>query len=252
MLEMARYAMATGESIFFGAARVFKPLMWFFFVAAITDLHLARPPVGRRGRVRGDLTGIPGRSRRRVALIFVGVLFSLAQGHLQLPREAPRPADRPPGRRHRRHRRDRRQLGDLGDTVTGMFAFGYFPDRHCPRPGSRSWSARSRSPGRPACSRCGTRCNCVTAVPAWVRTSRRSRGLAHAKVSDAVDAVAGLHVRHRGPRGDGEVEGLAQVGHVRRASLLFWGITMLVTVSFTVLALSAAENPGRAGADPGR
>src|SRR5690625_6221905 len=27
MLEMARYAMATGESIFMGAARVFKPLI---------------------------------------------------------------------------------------------------------------------------------------------------------------------------------------------------------------------------------
>ena len=35
MLEMARYAMATGESIFTGAARVFKPIMWFFFVTAI-------------------------------------------------------------------------------------------------------------------------------------------------------------------------------------------------------------------------
>ena len=31
MLEMARYAMATGESIFFGAARVWQPLMWMFF-----------------------------------------------------------------------------------------------------------------------------------------------------------------------------------------------------------------------------
>ncbi|HWD83064.1 MAG TPA: Nramp family divalent metal transporter, partial [Kribbella sp.] len=35
LLEMARYAMATGESIFFGAARIFKPLMWFFYAAAI-------------------------------------------------------------------------------------------------------------------------------------------------------------------------------------------------------------------------
>ena len=35
MLEMSRYAMATGESIFTGAARVFKPIMWFFFVTAI-------------------------------------------------------------------------------------------------------------------------------------------------------------------------------------------------------------------------
>ncbi len=37
------------------------------------------------------------------------------------------------------------------------------------------------------------------------------------------------------------------------ALLLFWGITMLVTVSFTVLAMSAArENPNVAGADRGR
>src|SRR3954452_7224266 len=35
MLEMARYAMATGESIFFGAARVWQPIMWLFFVTAI-------------------------------------------------------------------------------------------------------------------------------------------------------------------------------------------------------------------------
>src|SRR5215210_5411598 len=35
MLEMARYAMATGESIFFGAARLAKPIMWFFFATAI-------------------------------------------------------------------------------------------------------------------------------------------------------------------------------------------------------------------------
>src|SRR5919109_696177 len=34
MLEMARYAMATGESIFFGAARVWQPLMWMFFLIA--------------------------------------------------------------------------------------------------------------------------------------------------------------------------------------------------------------------------
>ncbi len=35
MLEMARWAMATGESIFFGAARLAKPIMWFFFIVAI-------------------------------------------------------------------------------------------------------------------------------------------------------------------------------------------------------------------------
>src|SRR5919112_6067271 len=35
MLEMARYAMATGESIFFGAARIAQTLMWLVFVIAI-------------------------------------------------------------------------------------------------------------------------------------------------------------------------------------------------------------------------
>src|SRR3954468_7183158 len=35
LLEMAGYGMATGESIFFGAARVWQPIMWLFFVTAI-------------------------------------------------------------------------------------------------------------------------------------------------------------------------------------------------------------------------
>ena len=35
MLEMARWATATGESIFFGAARLWRPIMWLFFAIAI-------------------------------------------------------------------------------------------------------------------------------------------------------------------------------------------------------------------------
>ncbi len=35
MLEMARYAMATGESIFFGAARLHRAIMWFFWLVAM-------------------------------------------------------------------------------------------------------------------------------------------------------------------------------------------------------------------------
>jgi hypothetical protein len=35
MFEFARYAIATGESIFFGAARLWKPIMWFFFAVAM-------------------------------------------------------------------------------------------------------------------------------------------------------------------------------------------------------------------------
>jgi hypothetical protein len=35
MMEMARYALATGESIFFGAARLHPAVMWFFWVVAM-------------------------------------------------------------------------------------------------------------------------------------------------------------------------------------------------------------------------
>ena len=35
MMEMARYALATGESIFFGAARLHPAVMWFFWVTAM-------------------------------------------------------------------------------------------------------------------------------------------------------------------------------------------------------------------------
>src|SRR5215212_5743859 len=35
MLEMARWAMATGESIFFGAARLHPFVMWFFWASAM-------------------------------------------------------------------------------------------------------------------------------------------------------------------------------------------------------------------------
>jgi hypothetical protein len=35
MLEMARWAMATGESIFFGAARLHPSVMWFFWLSAM-------------------------------------------------------------------------------------------------------------------------------------------------------------------------------------------------------------------------
>jgi len=64
MLEMARYAMATGESIFFGAARVARPLMWMFFAIAILVYiwpgHISGG--GARARAGDD----PRRARRRV------------------------------------------------------------------------------------------------------------------------------------------------------------------------------------------
>src|SRR5918992_3419083 len=58
MLEMARYAMATGESIFFGAARVFQPLMWLFFVIAIA-VYIWPGHISAGAHAVGSLTRLP-------------------------------------------------------------------------------------------------------------------------------------------------------------------------------------------------
>ncbi|CAA9485220.1 MAG: hypothetical protein AVDCRST_MAG45-410, partial [uncultured Solirubrobacterales bacterium] len=58
MLEMARYAMATGESIFFGAARLAKPFMWFFFVTAIL-VYIWPGHISAGAEGLETLTGIP-------------------------------------------------------------------------------------------------------------------------------------------------------------------------------------------------
>ena len=174
LLEMARYAMATGESIFFGAARVFKPLMWFFYVAAIL-IYIWPGHLSAGAAAFEEMSGIPWQVSACVALVFVGVLFSLLSVIYNFLEKL---------------------LGfligflvvgtsiiaaivgswdDLAQTISGMFAFGFLPGQGVVgRPGSRSWSVRSPSPDRPACSRCGTPCSCATAVPVWVPTSRRS------------------------------------------------------------------------------
>ena len=129
MLEMARYAMATGESIFTGAARVFKPLMWFFFVAAIL-IYIWPGHLSAGAAAFEELTGIPWQVTARIALILVGVLFSLAKVIYDLLEKRARRPDRPAGHRHAPSSPAMvGNLGDLGATrSTGMFAFGYFPD----------------------------------------------------------------------------------------------------------------------------
>ncbi len=76
MLEMARYAMATGESIFFGAARLFKPLMWFFFLVAIL-VYVWPGHISTGAEAFEDLTGIPWQLSASLALIIIGILFTV-------------------------------------------------------------------------------------------------------------------------------------------------------------------------------
>ncbi len=76
MLEMARYAMATGESIFFGAARLAKPLMWFFFAVAIL-VYVWPGHISTGAEAFEDLTGIPWQLSASLALIIIGILFTV-------------------------------------------------------------------------------------------------------------------------------------------------------------------------------
>src|SRR5215208_8001121 len=76
MLEMARYAMATGESIFFGAARLFQPLMWFFFAVAIL-VYIWPGHISGGSEALEQLTGIPWQLSASVGLIVIGIMFTV-------------------------------------------------------------------------------------------------------------------------------------------------------------------------------
>jgi hypothetical protein len=76
MLEMARYAMATGESIFFGAARLAKPLMWGFFAIAIL-VYIWPGHISGGAEALENLTGIPWQLSASVGLIIIGIMFTV-------------------------------------------------------------------------------------------------------------------------------------------------------------------------------
>ncbi|MEU4542997.1 Nramp family divalent metal transporter [Nonomuraea dietziae] len=242
MLEMARYAMATGESIFSGAARVFKPLMWFFFTVAIL-VYIWPGHLSAGAAAFEEITGIPWTVTAVTGLILVGVVFSLAKviynvlenllsvliGALVIGTAV-----------------IAAMVGSWADvvsTITGMFSFGYLP----PEALSAAWFPVIVG----ACAFAGP----SGMQQMWYTLHLRDSG-----------AGMGAHIpRIRGLRHAGEEEAMPSRGFMfdtedpaemakwrgwRRwvtfdALLLFWGITMLVTISFTVIAQAAArQNPG--------
>ena len=78
MLEMARYAMATGESIFFGAARIWQPLMWMFFVIAIA-VYIWPGHISTGADALESLTGIPWQLSASVGLVIIGLIFTVVK-----------------------------------------------------------------------------------------------------------------------------------------------------------------------------
>ncbi|GAA3807701.1 hypothetical protein GCM10022226_29760 [Sphaerisporangium flaviroseum] len=238
MLEMARYAMATGESIFFGAARVFKPLMWFFFTVAIL-VYIWPGHLSAGAAAFEKITGIPWVVTACVGLVLVGIVFSLAKviynllenvlsiliGTLVIGTAI-----------------IAAMVGswaDLSSTITGMFAFGYLPQEAL----SPTWFP------------------VIVGSIAFAGPSGMQQMWYTLHLRDS-GAGMGAHIPQvRGLRHAGEEESMPSRGFMfdtddpeemrkwkgwRRwvtfdAFMLFWGITMLVTVSFTVLAQAAAR-----------
>ncbi|WP_240687335.1 Nramp family divalent metal transporter [Amycolatopsis suaedae] len=239
MLEMARYAMATGESIFFGAARIFKPLMWFFFAVAIL-VYIWPGHISAGAAAFQEITGINWITAACVGLVLVGVVFSLAKvvynllenvlsvliGALVLGSAV-----------------IASMVGtweDLSSTLSGMFQFGYFPTEMF----SSTWFP------------------IVVGSIAFAGPSGMQQMWYTLHLRDS-GAGMGSHIpKIRGLRHAGEQEEMPSRGYMfdtsdpdemrkwkgwRRwvtfdALLLFWGVTMLVTISFTVLAKAADRN----------
>ena len=239
MLEMARYAMATGESIFFGAARIFKPLMWFFFIVAIA-IYIWPGHISAGADAFEHLTGIPWQVSAIVGMILIGVIYTFAKivynlvemlmtvlvGILVLGSAVIAGVVG--------------NLSDLGHTLTGLFTFGYLP--------SGVFTAAWFPVIVGACAFAGPSGMQQMWYTLWLRDKGAGMG-AH------IPRIKGLLY------GAGEAETMPARGYMfdtenpaemakwkawRRwvavdAWVLFYGITMLVTIVFTVIAQAAAR-----------
>ena len=227
-------------------------MMWFFFVAAIL-IYIWPGHMSAGAAAFEELTGIPWQVAACVALVFVGVLFSLLSviynflekllgfliGLLVIGTSVDRGASSAAG-------------ATWPTPSHGMFAFGYFPDKALTAAwfpivvGSIAFAGPSGM------------------QQMWYTLQLRDSG---AGMGAHIPKIRGLRTPRarsrrcpsRGYMFDTEdPEEMKKWKGWRKwvtfdALLLFWGITMLVTISFTVLALSAArENPDVAGADRGR
>ncbi|WP_106249708.1 Nramp family divalent metal transporter [Allonocardiopsis opalescens] len=242
MLEMSRYAMATGESIFFGAARVFKPLMWFFFLTAIL-VYIWPGHLSAGASAFERVTGIPWQATAVAGMLLVGVVFTLAKVVYNLLETVlsicigllvvgTAVVAAMVG-----------SFADLTSTITGMFAFGYVPDEALTAEwfpvivGALAFAGPSGM------------------QQMWYTLHLRDKGAgmgAHIpRIRGLVNADEQESMPSRGFMFDTEdPEEMKKWKGWRRwvtydALVMFWGITMLVTISFTVLAQASVRyDPG--------
>ncbi|MQA96930.1 MAG: hypothetical protein GEV11_20635 [Streptosporangiales bacterium] len=242
MLEMARYAMATGESIFSGAARVFKPLMWFFFVTAIA-VYIWPGHLSAGAGAFEDLTGIPWQVTATIGMILVGVLFTLARVIYDLLEKVlgvligllvigTAVAAAIVG-----------SFADLGATLAGMFAFGYFPDQMMTAAWFPVVVGSIAFAGPSGMQQMWYTLHLRESGAGMGSHIPKVRGLAHSGEQEAAP--------HRGFMFDTDDPAEMEKWRGWRrwvtfdAIALFWGVTMLVTIAFTVMAMAAAQlQPG--------
>ncbi|ABG03891.1 hypothetical protein Rxyl_0924 [Rubrobacter xylanophilus DSM 9941] len=241
MFEFARYAIATGESIFFGAARLWKPIMWFFFAVAML-IYIWPGHVAAGADALELLTGIPWLVSAIVALLLIGVIFTFANvvynavesiltflvGVMVIGSAVVAAIVG--------------NFGDLWATIAGLFAFGYIP----PEALTAAWfpiivgSVAFAGPS-------GMQQMWYTlylrdkgaGMGAYLP---RIRGLLHANEEESMPS-RGYMFDTENPEELRKWKGWTR-WVLFDALVLFWGITMLVTIVFTVLALQASRlNP---------
>ena len=242
MLEMARYAMATGESIFFGAARIAKPIMWFFFVVAIL-VYIWPGHISGGAEALEELTGIPWQLSATVGLLVIGVMFTvvtfiynLIEGLLAFLVGVLVIGSAIVGAFVG-------SLSDLGETLAGTVAFtSGIPDE--------AFTAAFFPIVVGALAFAGPSGMQQMWYTLWLRDKGAGMGVHVPKVRGLLHAGEEETIPECGSMFDVEDADEMRKWKAWRkwvaydAILLFFGITMLVTIIFTVMAMNAAElNP---------
>ncbi len=238
MLEMSRYVMATGESIFMGAARVFKPLMWFFFLTAIA-VYIWPGHLSAGAAAFENVTGIPWQITAITGMILVGVVFTLAKviynllenvlslliGVLVVGTSIVAALVG--------------SFADVTDTIGGMFSFGYMPDEAM----TAAWFPVIVG----AIAFAGPSGMQQMWYTLHLRDKQAGMGSHIPQIRGLVNADEQETMPSRGFMFDTEnPEEMEKWKGWRKwvtfdALVLFWGITMLVTVAFTVIAQASVR-----------
>jgi hypothetical protein len=245
MIEMARWAMATGESIFFGAARLNPVIMWFFFGVGVL-VYIFPGHVALGAQALESLWGIPWEPTAIAGLILIGLILTFSKivynvveavlttfiGILVVGSAIIASVVG--------------NWGDVGDTVTGTFAFGFTDSDFFTAAwfpiivGSLAFAGPSGM------------------QQMWYTLWLRDKGAGMGHYIPRIHGLRGLSEEETMPaRGfTFDTENPAEMKKWQGwrnwnffdAIGLFWGITMITTVIYTVLALSAARiNPDVAG-----